>query len=545
VLLLQRAASTLTHRPISGRYWLCLLLAVAAGAALRFYHISAVPPGLQQDEAVYGYDAYSIFQTGRDHLGHPFPFVSLENFGDWSSPLLTFILVPFVGVFGLNVEVIRTVTAILGLIAVPAVFLLAVLLFQRPAAGVIAAWLIALSPFHVHLSRWAVIPSLVPTMVALTLLAFVWAMRNRNERAFVLAALLACLTMATYHSMKLYVPLALIPAFLIYRRTIFALKLEALFYAALIFVALAGPILWLTLRDPAGGARFAQTSVFDQGDGSLSTVISQYLSYFSPGFWLTRGSNDLMQVPSGGIELWVVVPLILCGLAWLVFHAVRGRDAWLRSSGLLLVALLLLYPIPGSLTIPAPDALRGAHVIILAALFAAAGAIAVYEWLQSMLANRERTLRIGATAFVVTVFLLGFGYDLQHRFAHYFGGYGEEVEPSFHYGLKDALDYAFAHEDEYDEIWVLPDVHEPYIYVLFYRQWPPDDVHSNLVLTRDPPEWNVVHAIDKYHFDDPSGFSLSDLTVVTQSRYSDGRPAYDVLEGNVGSKRLLVVHRSP
>jgi len=541
---LSAVSRSLTDTPIPSTYWLLLLAALAAGAILRLWDITGVPPGLQQDEAVYGVDAFSIFETGRDHLGHPFPFVSLENFGDWSSPLLTFICVPFVGIFGLHVEVIRTVTAMMGLIAVPAVFGLAVLLFQRPAAGVVAAWLLALSPFHVHLSRWAVIPSLVPTMVALTLLVFVWAMRNRNERAFVLAAFLACVTMATYHSMKLYVPLALVPAFLIYHRTILSLKLEALVYAALVFAALAGPIMWLTLRDPAGGARFAQTSVFEQSDGNLGIVIEQYARFFSPSFWLTRGSNDLMQVPSGGIELWFVVPLILLGLVWLARAVIRA-DGWLRSSALLLSALVLLYPLPGSLTVPAPDALRGAHVITLAALLGAAGVVALYEWLTSLLARRERNLRLGVSALVVTVFALGIGYDLQHRFVHYFGGYGEEVESSFHYGLKDALDYAFEHEDAYDEVWVLPDVHNPYIYVLFYKRWSPDDVHSNLVLTRDPPEWNVVHAIGRYRFDEPSGFLLSDLTLVTSSRYSDGRPAYDVLDGTVSGRRLLVVHRSP
>ncbi|MGE0685850.1 MAG: glycosyltransferase family 39 protein [Dehalococcoidia bacterium] len=542
---LNSISRSLTDAPIPSSFWLLLLAAVVTGAVLRLWDITGVPPGLQQDEAVYGVDAFSIFKTGRDHLGHPFPFVSLENFGDWSSPLLTFICVPFVGIFGLNVEVIRVVTAMMGLLAIPAVFGLAVLLFQRPAAGVVAAWLIALSPFHVHLSRWAVIPSLVPTMVALTLLVFIWAMRNRNERAFVLAAFIACLTMATYHSMKLYVPLALLPAFLIYHRTILVLKLEALLYAALVFAALAGPIMWLTLRDPAGGARFAQTSVFEQADGHIGTVIEQYASFFSPGFWLTRGSNDLMQVPSGGVELWFVVPLILVGLGWLALHIVRSTDTWLRSSALLIFALVVLYPVPGSLTVPAPDALRGAHVITLAALLGSAGAVALYEFLSALLASRERNFRLGAGALVVAVFALGLGYDLQHRFVHYFGAYSEEVESNFHYGLKDALDYAFQHEDAYDEVWVLPDVHNPYIYVLFYKRWSPDDVHSNLVLTRDPPEWNVVHSIGKYRFDEPTGFSLRDLTPVTSSRYSDGRPAYDVLEGTVNSKRLLVVHRSP
>src|SRR3712207_9193481 len=64
-----------------------------------------------QDEAIGGYDAYSLWLTGRDHLGHSFPLAGLESFGDWVSPLLTFLTVPAVGLFGLRVEVLRAVSA--------------------------------------------------------------------------------------------------------------------------------------------------------------------------------------------------------------------------------------------------------------------------------------------------------------------------------------------------------------------------------------------------------------------------------------------------
>ncbi len=67
-----------------------VLVAMLVGAGLRFTSLSEIPPGLNQDEAVNGYDAYSLFLTGRDHHGHPFPFAGLESFGDWAAPLLTF-----------------------------------------------------------------------------------------------------------------------------------------------------------------------------------------------------------------------------------------------------------------------------------------------------------------------------------------------------------------------------------------------------------------------------------------------------------------------
>src|SRR5512133_1009156 len=90
-----------------------LIIVILIGSVLRFARLKEIPPGFNQDEAVNGYDAYSLFLTGRDHHGHPFPFAGLESFGDWVSPLLTFFTAPAVGLLGLRVEVVRGVTAAL------------------------------------------------------------------------------------------------------------------------------------------------------------------------------------------------------------------------------------------------------------------------------------------------------------------------------------------------------------------------------------------------------------------------------------------------
>src|ERR1044071_3960171 len=108
-----------------------LLVVILAGSVLRFARLKEIPPGLNQDEAVNGYDAYSLFLTGRDHHGHPFPFAGLESFGDWVSPFLTFVTVPAVGLLGLRVEVVRGVTAALGVLAILVMYLLGSELFQR------------------------------------------------------------------------------------------------------------------------------------------------------------------------------------------------------------------------------------------------------------------------------------------------------------------------------------------------------------------------------------------------------------------------------
>src|SRR4026207_1620627 len=101
------------HRPFKLSFTHTLLIvALLAGGVLRFAKLKEIPPGFNQDEAVNGYDAYSLFITGRDHHGHPFHFAGLESFGDWASPLLTFLTVPAVGLFGLRVDVVRSVPAV-------------------------------------------------------------------------------------------------------------------------------------------------------------------------------------------------------------------------------------------------------------------------------------------------------------------------------------------------------------------------------------------------------------------------------------------------
>src|ERR1043165_3883903 len=145
-----------------------LIVALLVGSMLRFARLKEIPPCFNQDEAVNGYDAYSLFMTGRDHHGHPFPFAGLESFGDWVPPLLTFVTAPAVGLLGLRVEVVRGVTAALGVLAILVVYLLAYELFKRPALGLAAAFTIALSPWAVARSRFAIPPALVPLLVALT-----------------------------------------------------------------------------------------------------------------------------------------------------------------------------------------------------------------------------------------------------------------------------------------------------------------------------------------------------------------------------------------
>jgi 4-amino-4-deoxy-L-arabinose transferase-like glycosyltransferase len=294
-----------------------ILLAMIVGAILRFARLGDVPPGLNQDEAVSGYDAYSLLLTGRDHLGHPATLAGLESFGDWVSPMLTFLTIPAVALFGLKVETLRGVSAAVGVLAVPLIAGLAVELFGRRALGVVAAWLIAISPWHVHQSRWAIPPVMVPTMVIATLLAFVWAIKRLSGRGLVIAGVVAGLTVASYPTMKLYVPLLLLAVAIVYWRALLRFRRADLAYAALAFLLITWSIYYLSLRDPGGRARLEIVSVFRNRSQAVGAglLLKQYLSYFSTDFLFVKGDGDMMHTPAGfGVETRALAPLLLIGL---------------------------------------------------------------------------------------------------------------------------------------------------------------------------------------------------------------------------------------
>jgi 4-amino-4-deoxy-L-arabinose transferase-like glycosyltransferase len=522
-----------------------VLLALLVGLALRFVSLSDIPPPLHQDEAVNAYDAYSLALTGRDHHGHLLPFPALESFGDWVSPLLTYLTVPAVGVLGLHLWVVRAVPAVLGAAAIPLAYLLGTTLFGRRSIGVLAAWAIALLPWHAHLSRWAIPPAVVPTMILLTLYLFVSAISQRSERRMVFAALAAGLTMLAYPTMKLYIPLLGLAMLVIFRRQILGFRRATLVWAALVVVVLAGPTLYFSIADPGGRARFEFVSLFQSEENITANLLAQqYLAYFSPEFLFVSGDGNARHSQVGyGVLLWSTLPFLLVGLLWLGYTAVRSSNARERQSAQLVLAALLLYPVPGSLTVPNPQALRAVHLIPLVAILAAAGAQRIGQMANNLFRPTRRRFRIALLVAIGIVAGVVIGVELVDRYRDYFQAYPVHQAWAFQYGLDQALAYAREHEAEYQEIWVT-DTTQPYIYVLFYSDWSPKDTQHDLNMDQLAPGFAWVEQYGKYRFPVPGDVRGYPFTVLFTVLRPDGNPAYEVrLAEPPGHGRVLWIGR--
>ncbi len=132
------------------KIFLCIIVLIAA--ALRLNRLTDVPPGVNRDEASIGVTAYSLMTTGKDEYGRFLP-LSFESFGDWKLPLYIYTAIPFVKLFGLTELAVRLPSALAGVASVAAVYYLAHLLFASESIGLLAAFSLAVMPWHIHISR--------------------------------------------------------------------------------------------------------------------------------------------------------------------------------------------------------------------------------------------------------------------------------------------------------------------------------------------------------------------------------------------------------
>src|SRR3989344_2294136 len=161
-----------------------LLTILFLAAFLRVWGLDKVPPELFGDELDVGYHAYSLLHTGRDYQGQFLP-TYIHSFSEWRAPLLMYATVPSVAIFGLNEWGVRLPAAVAGVLSVYLLYIIVSELSKRytpstnhNSLGLIAAFLLAISPWHLQYSRAAFEASLLLTLILSAVLFFFRALRR-------------------------------------------------------------------------------------------------------------------------------------------------------------------------------------------------------------------------------------------------------------------------------------------------------------------------------------------------------------------------------
>lgn len=209
--------------------YLMLLLIVLLAAALRFWRLDSLPPGLYHDEAYYGLDALSLirgemfpqFYEGWElyaldaHAQRPaeptrFPVFFEGNYG--REPLHVYLVALSIRLFGNTPFAIRAVTAAAGILAVFTTWLAARALFppkeDRIFRGellpLLAAFTLAVVYPALHFSRFGIrAMTLLPPMT-LAVYAFWRGWRKRRAMWWGMAGFFVGLSLYTFAAARLF-----------------------------------------------------------------------------------------------------------------------------------------------------------------------------------------------------------------------------------------------------------------------------------------------------------------------------------------------------
>jgi hypothetical protein len=236
----------------------------------------------------------------------------------------------------------------------------------------------------------------------------------------------------------------------------------------------------ISLNTKDASTEFRFTPFANRDFVAATKVINNYLSYFSPEFLVDKGDpNPRFGYPN--ISLITFIQFIFLGLG--IFQILAKK----QNKGKLLLTLLLVVPFGGALAWQ-EYAYTRVHPMILGLI-----PIASYG-IHETFKNKKPLATITV---VVSIFI-----SLTSLF-YYFVHYPKKaiVAEAWQAGYKELVSTINKNLNKYDNFYITKKHGQPYIFFLFYNQYPPAKYQAEASLTK-PDEYGFgqVESFSKYQF---------------------------------------------
>lgn len=243
----------------------------------RFYGLGQIPHGINVDEASYGYDAYSLLQTGKDMWGNRGS--SLESFGDYKPAGLAYTMIPGVRLLGLSTTVTRLPSAVFGFLTlIVTFFLLRFLLGSYPTA-LVGALILGLSPWHFGLSRLFYEPNSGLFFIACSIFFELKFIRQPGKIKYLLGAAVMIALGGYYYSVLRYLGTGMLAIALAITYFPHYAKIIKYGFVALLVWALVASLYLGDMLGPKGLIRLKQESALQEFGNTLVITENRQLCY--------------------------------------------------------------------------------------------------------------------------------------------------------------------------------------------------------------------------------------------------------------------------
>lgn len=463
-----------------------LFLILLIGIFLRFYRLNEFPVGFHIDEAINGVNGYYILQTGKDSNNNKFP-LQTEVFGDYNPTGYSYLTIVPIKLLGLNEFSTRFPGALLGSLTILACFLLTFSIFKSKTVGLLSAFLVTISPWHINFSRSSeeTLASLFFVVLgfALVFLSF----ENNKLKLLIPGVFILALSFFMYFTPRVFVPLMFFTALIL----LFGLwhkqkntKYKNFLFCSFLFLVIIVSFLIFGIK--GSNNRFNQVSIFGsvntklvmeeqiREDGVMKTgvkitqffhnkfinysltYVSNYIDYFSGKFLFIEGGLPVwFRVEGIGLLYVVELPFLLIGL---IVLAVSKNKMYKIP-----LLWILIAPAIAALTI---DDIPNVRRSLL--MFPMLEAVSAFGFLY-ILQNRKRLLKM-SIIFITAAFLIyNFLYFMHQYFVH------AKVHRTWYRnnGFGEMMKTVYKSYNDYDKIIITKSIGGIYPLALFYTKFDP------------------------------------------------------------------------
>ena len=544
------------------------------GCFIRLIYIDKYPVGLNQDEASSAYEAWSILNFGIDRNGQSFP-VHFISWGSGQNVLYSYLMIPFISIFGLNTLSIRLPMALIGCISLVVFYY-----FMKSAFGnkkaVLFLFIFTIFPWHLMKSRWGLESNIFPDLILWAIFAMYMGIKRKSNWLVVLSGVIFGLSIYSYGTSYFFVPVLLILLYIslfivkklsikqciIHLCTTTVISLPMILFVIINFFDLdtlkLGPITIPKLPT----VRFKEITAV--GSGVDNNIFSNFISNIKMLF--TNDGNVLNYTVPYGLFFcnWLTIPIAIIGIvvSWKLgpgpnFQASSNSQnqqnikthqntekvqnstcalAYTFINCFFVASLLLMFMVDG--------AINRINVIFIPLVFYTAIGI----------------INLGKVWFVpvITYFIL-----FTFMEYYYFTEYQTYISSYMNVGLKEAIieasnlveNYEGSNDanssnnnkkdlttsnneftldnsetsQNYKALYIDTSVNQPYIFYLLYNEVPTPYYISNVQKSNEDAMFQTIDSIGNVYFTIPTTLELDNVYIFRQSTLEKYKNMYNNL----------------
>lgn len=475
-----------------------------AGVFVRVWRFGSIPGGINQDEAFAGYEAYSILHYGKDSFGYSMP-VYLTAWGSGMNVLNSYLMIPFIAVFGLKSWVIRMPQLIVAVLSLWVCYLLMKRLFDSKMA-LIAMFLLAIVPWHIMLSRWGLESNLLPGFLLFGLYFFVKGLDKSVY--FILSAIMYGLSLYCYATIWPFVPLMLFLQILyaVYikrirfeKNTVISVLILGIMAFPLILFLLVNKEIIEEIKTPF--ISIPKLLYFRGGDISPNNIADNFKNIVD--ILINQTDGVITNVcDSYGFLYKITIIFFVLGLIITLFKTIKSL---IKKEECGYPIILIQFIGSFLLTLLIKVNINRANYLVM--IIVIMSAMAIYD-----IVNLINWKLIVLPAVIYIVMFASFT-------RYYFTQYNEDAGYAFCVGLEDAVNSAI---EEEGNIYITPEVSQAR--VMFYSKIPVDEYIDTVVYNNYPGAFVGTDSFGRFNMSFDISTQIDEEGIYILDKYTDISP---------------------